>query len=304
MNITNMFGSPYNDVFGFFVNGKNIAMIPGTTTPVSINNINCGYPYNCKEGNNSGYYINNDISDGGGSINTEMDGLTIVLTATASVTAGQTNHIKLVIADAGDYAFDSNVFIEAGSFESPQLKLVPDKAVNNIGTSHTLTATLVDGGGKPISGQIITFNVTDGPHKTMNGSSTTNTNGIATWSYVGTNVGTDTIVATGYDQISIPVYKTWQQSDLPSIKLTPATATNNVGTSHTVAATLFDSTGTPVPEMKITFTVTAGPHKGMSGNDTTESCWYCYVELYWDYYWYRYHKCCELSTGWNSLGNI
>ncbi len=114
--------SAYNDVFGFFVNGQNIALIPGTFTPVSINNVNCGNPYDgtnsCVSGTNPLYYINNDLSDGGGTINTEMDGLTIVMTAIANVNVGQTNHIKLAIADAGDQVLDSNVFIEAGSLTS------------------------------------------------------------------------------------------------------------------------------------------------------------------------------------------
>jgi hypothetical protein len=101
-------GSSYNDVFGFFLNGQNVALIPGTTTPVSINNVN-GYT-------NSQYFINNDLSDGGGSINTEMDGFTTVLNVEASVNKNEVNHIKLAIADLGDDIYDSNVFIKANSF--------------------------------------------------------------------------------------------------------------------------------------------------------------------------------------------
>ena len=33
-------GSAYNDAFGFYINGINQALIPGTSTPVSINNVN------------------------------------------------------------------------------------------------------------------------------------------------------------------------------------------------------------------------------------------------------------------------
>jgi len=33
-------GTGYNDVFGFFVNGANIATFPGTSVPVSINTVN------------------------------------------------------------------------------------------------------------------------------------------------------------------------------------------------------------------------------------------------------------------------
>ena len=98
--------SDYNDVFGFFLNGKNIALIPNTNTPVSINNIN--------NNRNSQYYRDNTS----GSFNTEMDGLTSVLTAQAYVTPGQKNTIRLSIADAGDSILDSNVFLKAASFSS------------------------------------------------------------------------------------------------------------------------------------------------------------------------------------------
>lgn len=109
--------SKYNDVFGFFVNGNNIALVPGTTIPVSINNVNSENPYNpASTFPTAVYYVNNDLDDGGGSIDTEMDGLTVVLNAEVSVVPGETNHMKLAIADAGDYILDSNVFIKAGSF--------------------------------------------------------------------------------------------------------------------------------------------------------------------------------------------
>ena len=114
--------SSYNDVFGFFVNGNNIALVPGTTIPVSINNVNSGNPYDpASTFPTAQYYINNDLSDGGGSINTEMDGLTVVLNAEVEVVPGVLNHMKLAIADAGDSILDSNVFIKAGSFTIGQI---------------------------------------------------------------------------------------------------------------------------------------------------------------------------------------
>jgi hypothetical protein len=42
--------SPFNDVFAFFVDGTNIALVPGTSTPVAINTVNCGNPYNPPSG--------------------------------------------------------------------------------------------------------------------------------------------------------------------------------------------------------------------------------------------------------------
>jgi hypothetical protein len=103
----------YNDVFAFFINGTNCATVDGE--PISINTINNGNPYNTDPRSNPDLYRNNDLDDGGGAIDTEMDGLTVVLTCGAVVNAGVTNHMKLAIADASDSSLDSNVFIEAGS---------------------------------------------------------------------------------------------------------------------------------------------------------------------------------------------
>ncbi len=119
--------STYNDVFGFFVNGQNIALIPGTSTPVSINNVNRG-----KSGvdapsssNNGTYFRANETSDSygnwqnAGPYSIQYDGFTSVLQATATgLTPGQTAHIKLAIADAGDHSLDSAVFLAGGSFVS------------------------------------------------------------------------------------------------------------------------------------------------------------------------------------------
>ena len=46
-------------------------------------------------------------------------GVTAVLTASALVGWGETYNIKVAVADAGDNILDSGVFIEAGSFSSP-----------------------------------------------------------------------------------------------------------------------------------------------------------------------------------------
>ncbi|MDR6763544.1 gliding motility-associated-like protein [Flavobacterium sp. 2755] len=113
----------YNDNFGFFISGpgitgpysgnaKNIALIPNTSLPVSINNLNNGNTNNgpceyCQ------YYINNE---GGSTI--QYDGFTKVLQASSDVQCGQTYHIKLAIANVADNNYDSAVFIEEASFSS------------------------------------------------------------------------------------------------------------------------------------------------------------------------------------------
>lgn len=123
--------SSYNDVFGFFVNGENVATIPGTDVPVSINNVNGGNPYG-EDASHPELFRNNDLNDGGGDINTEMDGLTVVLPIQADVIPGQYNRIKLAIADAGDAIFDSNVFIKSGSFTGLASIISGIGAVENI----------------------------------------------------------------------------------------------------------------------------------------------------------------------------
>ena len=143
-----------SDVFGFFLSGPgiagtfsnasvNIALIPGTTQFVSINNLNAGCDglalpngANC---NYCQYYINN--GDGfTAPFNTDpnyiqYDGLTVVLTAVyENLECGQTYHIKLAIADVSDTAFDSAVFLKEGSFNVGG-SLIESVAVTNPGVS-------------------------------------------------------------------------------------------------------------------------------------------------------------------------
>ncbi len=138
--------SGFNDVFGFFISGpgfsgpfslgaENIALIPGTSTPVAINTINLGVsgafgtPATCETANpnwdngDNVYYVNNDNVAEPGFNNCQYDGFTVRLTAMAVVQCNQTYHLKIAVADAGDAAFDSGVMLEAGSFQSSALQI-------------------------------------------------------------------------------------------------------------------------------------------------------------------------------------
>ncbi|NJM21013.1 MAG: PEP-CTERM sorting domain-containing protein [Richelia sp. SL_2_1] len=117
--------SSFNDVFAFFLDGQNIALIPGTTTPVSINNVNGGNPLG-NNASNSQFYVNNDPSDGGPFFDIEYDGFTKVFTAQAlGLTPGK-HTIKLAIADAGDSILDSAVFIQGSSFSDTPPEEIPE----------------------------------------------------------------------------------------------------------------------------------------------------------------------------------
>lgn len=112
-----------NDFFGFFINGpgivgkKNIALIPGTTIPISINNVNNGSAPGMSSPSgpctNCAYFRDNT---GGTSV--QYDGMTTVLTAATQVCPCETYHIKLAVQDFCDGAFDSGVFLEGNSFQS------------------------------------------------------------------------------------------------------------------------------------------------------------------------------------------
>ncbi len=104
-----------NDAFGFFVSGPgyapntNIATVPGTTDPVTINNVNnngdaCPPYY--------GAYYNDNLM---GTAH-EFDGYTVPLTANIVTEPCATYQIIIAVADAGDAIYDSAVFLEAESF--------------------------------------------------------------------------------------------------------------------------------------------------------------------------------------------
>ncbi|WP_053975608.1 T9SS type B sorting domain-containing protein [Mangrovimonas xylaniphaga] len=94
----------------------NIAVIPGTSTPVNTNTIHdeiSGYAMgnNCPSENEE-YFAGYSIGD------TNFNGRTTVMTATASITPNVQYHVKLVIADQTDENYDSAVFIEGNSFNT------------------------------------------------------------------------------------------------------------------------------------------------------------------------------------------
>ena len=107
--------SAFNDVFGFFLNGVNIALIPGTSDPVSINTVNGGNPYGTNA-QNPELFNNNDLKDGGPFFHIEYDGFTDVFTAEAMGLNAGTHTLKVAVADTADGIYDSAVFIEAGTF--------------------------------------------------------------------------------------------------------------------------------------------------------------------------------------------
>ena len=137
----------YNDIFGFFLSGpydeagnpitnegiiykdENIALIPGTDLPVSINTVNHGIAI----GNvtpcvleNSQYYRLNDNN------NCKMNGYTTELeTKKVSVVPCRTYKLELAICDVVDNRLGSAVYLSANSFRTDELSLSKPRVAPN-----------------------------------------------------------------------------------------------------------------------------------------------------------------------------
>ncbi|MDD1458280.1 choice-of-anchor L domain-containing protein, partial [Dolichospermum sp. ST_sed7] len=116
-------GTRFNDVFAFYLNGQNIALVPGTTTPVAINTINGGNSRTATPATNSSFFVPNYF--GNATKDIQFDGFTTVLSATATgLVPGVASRIKLAIADTADGELDSAVFVQASSFGNATLVTV------------------------------------------------------------------------------------------------------------------------------------------------------------------------------------
>lgn len=117
----------YNDAFAFFISGPgfggtyNMAQIPGGGGPVSIDNINNG-PDNSGPCQNCAFYNQNGMGSedpyASSAFYIQYDGFTDVMEAVAKVECGETYHLIIAIADAGDEVYDSGIFLEANSLAS------------------------------------------------------------------------------------------------------------------------------------------------------------------------------------------
>ncbi|MFT3884524.1 MAG: choice-of-anchor L domain-containing protein [Flavobacteriales bacterium] len=185
--------SQYDDVFGWFISGPgisgpftnnamNIAFIPGSMKPVSINTVNSGRldasnangpvftdlfgPCFAADPNwraNAQYYRYNGgqwpspVPQGGvaqleAPYNTDPyyiqhNGMTVVLTASAAVLIGETYHMKMGVGNVNDDQFPSAAFIEGGSFKSAdRFSLTVDERpnVDLSGTDPILHESQVD----------------------------------------------------------------------------------------------------------------------------------------------------------------
>lgn len=135
--------STYNDIFGLFISGPyddngnlvttaggtpyqyhNIAVIPNTTTPVSINTVNGGTAAGSVTPcilTNTQYFITNSND------NCYMNGYTKELeTEVVNVVPCYKYKLELAICNIGDHAFNSAVYLAANSLRSNTIKIADE----------------------------------------------------------------------------------------------------------------------------------------------------------------------------------
>jgi hypothetical protein len=135
----------YADSFAFLLTDlltgqtTNLAVVPGTAAPISVVTIRDNqYNMACTSENAPFFdtFFNDNLAY---TAPTNFNGQTSVMSASSVIIPNNPYHIKLVIADRGDTAYDSAVFLQAGSFSSgppecsDKVKLIAFIDANNNG---------------------------------------------------------------------------------------------------------------------------------------------------------------------------
>jgi gliding motility-associated-like protein len=112
--------SQFNDAFGFYLSGpnptggnytsENLALVPGTTEPITISTIYID-PSQTPPSMNGEYFLNNPIGH-------SFNGFTIPIEIRFNVICDSMYHFKFAVADCVDGILDTGVFLEGGSFQS------------------------------------------------------------------------------------------------------------------------------------------------------------------------------------------
>jgi hypothetical protein len=235
-------------------------------------------------------------------------------TSTRGLEFGPTGQLDTVSIEAGatrvDFHFEVNQptdlvdqirVITIGDPQScpgqaTQLTLTPKLAANPVNTQHTVIASVKNSTGGPAAGVVVRFNVegasepaSDTDPNDIEGSRTTDQNGLATFTYQGPQtVGADTIHAYAdndrdnvQDALVEPfddAAKTWLPGSANTLTLEPKADQNPVNTEHCVVATVKDAFFNPVPRVRVRFVVTGTVEKQHAEQtDTSGTADFCYT---------------------------
>lgn len=165
------------------------------------------------------------------------------------------------------------------------IALTPSTDENEVGTSHTVTATITSGG-NPVPNELVSLSVTAGPNTGASGTCVpatciSDSNGQVTWTYTGSGgVGTDTIQACFDDngtQKCDAASKTWIDTNDPPTVGAGSDVSGNEGAAIALDATVTDPDGDTVTQTWTYVAVTADAGASCtfadaSAVDTTITC--------------------------------
>jgi hypothetical protein len=218
-------GSGSDQGYGITVDGQGAAHVTGATNSSDFPTTAGAY-----DTNGGGAFVTKLNASGAGlAYSTYLDGsrgLGVAIDSQGTVyVTGYAGADFPTTAGAFDTTFNgvSDAFVTkllpiASPTGPATITLSPADAVNNVGTTHTVTATVKDAGGQPVPNTTVRFSVTGAT--TTSGSCTTNTSGQCSFSYQGPNLpGADLIDAyadTDNDNVrdpgepeAVPATKAW-----------------------------------------------------------------------------------------------
>ncbi len=173
-------------------------------------------------------------TDAGGNV-------TFTANITPAVSVGQTVTATATNPSGNTSEFSECAQVTAGA--GAVARLSPATAVNPVGTSHTVTATVLLNC-SPAAGTTVNFNITAGPNAGQTGSATTNGFGQASFTYTSNGAtGTDTIQASGTvsgNAFSATAQKTWASlnntcsTDVPKAIVDEDTVTSTLTVNNNV----------------------------------------------------------------------
>lgn len=157
----------YSDVFAFFLTDlttgttTNLALVPGTTDPVSVVTIRKGIHSpedwwtgepECGDANPD--YFDKFYDTGNNGINPKFNpinysGMTTSMAAISEVTPGKKYHIKMAIADYRDSGVNSAVFLRGGSFDLGEVDFGEDLLIEENSALCIDSTYLLDSGLNP-----------------------------------------------------------------------------------------------------------------------------------------------------------
>jgi len=144
------FQCQFSDAFAFLLTNTltgetlNLAVVPGTNLPISVVTIR-DFLYNSScPSQNAAYFGTYNGGSAAAQSATNFNGQTKLLNASAILIPNTPYHIKLVIADRGDFGSDSAIFIASDSFSIGQDVLGANLTVANQNALCFGTTTVLD----------------------------------------------------------------------------------------------------------------------------------------------------------------